>query len=193
MPPAITEDIRQRIVTMHQQGHSIRAISRALVLTRNTVALWVKRYAKEGNICDHRKNNHRPSALNEVQRKEILTDFETNGSVPTRRYAERFDVNPRTIRRHLHSMKVKRVDTDEQKTVPEDLTHHDLNDYTLNLVTDEKIQSIDDGLLHLQCEKTQYKVDNVISKDKSPERCQKARSNSESCECHELYQGHTTE
>lgn len=116
-----------------------------------------------------------------MQRAEMLHDYELNGFTPTKLYAERFDVDPRTIRRHLHSMNMhhrvpaSKVDmTENHKIARENFANRFRNfDWTSTIFTDEKtFQSSEHGRLHLwRYNSTRYDIDHVIPNRQSGRIC----------------------
>lgn len=110
-------------------------------------------------------------ALNNEQRMEMLRAYEINGFIPTRHFAERYDVTARTIRNTLHSMNIHhrqpayKVDlTDAQKTAREVFAREYLDfDWSSTIFTDEKtFQSCTHGRLNLwRYNYTRYEEKNV--------------------------------
>ncbi|XP_045783352.1 uncharacterized protein LOC123879605 [Maniola jurtina] len=99
---AIGLKARARIVTLHGNGLNISQIAREMGLSRNTVSRWVKRFEAEGTLKD-RERPGRPPLITESQRNLMVHEYETNGFIPTERFACEFDTSVVTIRRVLHA------------------------------------------------------------------------------------------
>lgn len=62
----------------------------------------MKRFEEEGSIATRMRSGRRP-LINQPQRRFMINEYEANGFMPTRRYAELFDTSLLTVRRALHA------------------------------------------------------------------------------------------
>lgn len=173
MLAANRELLRAQIVELHQEGIGIHEITRRLNVSRDTVRRWVRRYNAEGNLIDLRQNNHRPLAIAEDQRRLMRRQYIVDGFTSTGRFAEMFDVHPRTIRNCLHAMNLhhrrpakKIALTENHKTARRLFARQYLNfDWTSTAFIDEKtFSSSQTGRLHLwRFDRTRYTEDHVVA------------------------------
>lgn len=135
--------------------------------------LWVRRYADEGTVRDHRHNNSgRRSCLSNEQRALLRNIYEENAFFPTKQIAARLGVCPQVIRNNLHSMGLhyrrhakKPFLTQNHKTARLNFARRYLEfDWSKTIFTDEKsFKSSDHGRLSLwRYDLTRYTEDHVV-------------------------------
>lgn len=62
----------------------------------------MKRFEEEGSLKS-RERSGRPPLISQPQRRYMVAEYETNGFIPTRRFADEFGTSVRTVRRTLHA------------------------------------------------------------------------------------------
>lgn len=140
---------------------------------RNTVSLWVRRYAEEGTVRDHRhENSGRRPSLSSEQRNLLRIAYEQNAFFPVKHFAEHFGVCPQVIRNNLHSMGLQYRHHVKKPFLSETHKIARLNfatqyldfDWSRTVFTDEKcFKSNDHGRLSLwRYDRTRYTEDHVI-------------------------------
>lgn len=150
-----------------------KSILTSIYFQRNTVNLWVRRYADEGTVRDHRHNNSgRRSCLSNEQRALLRNIYEENAFFPTKQIAARLGVCPQVIRNNLHSMGLhyrrhakKPFLTQNHKTARLNFARRYLEfDWSKTIFTDEKsFKSSDHGRLSLwRYDLTRYTEDHVV-------------------------------
>ncbi|KAG7165875.1 putative helix-turn-helix domain containing protein 2 [Homarus americanus] len=100
LPKVITS--RGRIIGYHEAGKGIREISRLLVISRDTIRLWVRRYEEEGHVLT-RPRPGRPRVTTPAADQQIQRAAERAPLSTTMRIKRRTGVqcHPTTTRRRI--------------------------------------------------------------------------------------------
>lgn len=61
----------------------------------------MRRFEEEGSVVD-RARSGRPRLINQAQVREMVNAYEGDGFIPTRTFADRFEISTQTVRRVLH-------------------------------------------------------------------------------------------
>lgn len=154
----------------------MQVYNKIFVFQRNTVSRWVKRFEEEGSLqC--RVRSGRPPLINPTQRRAMVEEYEINGFIPTKIFADQFDTSVRTVRRALHAeglhhRKPAKKPFLTQKHKEERLRfareYLDFN-WDTTIFTDEKtFKSCQKGRLHLwRKDNTRWSEQNIIPNTES--------------------------
>ena len=68
----MTQDLRKKIISLHQKGKGYKMISKALLISPNTVAKVVQRFKKNGTAAISQKRPGRPRKLTPRQERLVM-------------------------------------------------------------------------------------------------------------------------
>ncbi|KAL1488294.1 hypothetical protein ABEB36_015243 [Hypothenemus hampei] len=98
MAPNFNNEIKNRIVLLHEQGLNISEISRELNIPRKALRRWITRHGAEGRVVQ-RPRPGRPLLLGD--QRQLVVDFQKCGFQRASQYAVDLNVSVETIRRTL--------------------------------------------------------------------------------------------
>lgn len=146
------------------------------MLQRNTISRWIRRFEEEGNITS-RKRSGRPRLITITQRQLMVNEYNNNGFIPTKHFADLFSTSLLTVRRALHAeglhhrvpaKKPYLTERHKQARLRFCLDYLDF-DWNNTVFTDEKcFKSSQKGRLHLwRMNNTRWREENIIPNTES--------------------------
>lgn len=80
----LTPDLRQKIISAHQKGRGYKTISKALLISKNTVAKIIQKFKKAGTPTIAQRRPGRPRKLTPRQERLVMRKVEENRHASTR-------------------------------------------------------------------------------------------------------------
>ncbi len=74
----MSQDLRKKIIYLHQKGHGYKKISKALLISQNTVANVVQTFKKDGTATISQRCSGRPRKLTPRQERLLMRRVEEN-------------------------------------------------------------------------------------------------------------------
>ncbi len=74
----MSQDLRKKIISLHKKGEGYKKISKALLISQNTVAKVVQTFKKDGTATISQRHPGRPRKLTPRQERFLMRRVEEN-------------------------------------------------------------------------------------------------------------------
>ncbi len=106
----MSQDLRKKIIYLHKKGEGYKKISKALIISQNTVAKVVQTFKKYGTATISQRRPGHPRKLTPRQERLLMRRVEVNRHASSLQLSKEVEsqtgmtISRDTIRRTLHGM-----------------------------------------------------------------------------------------
>ena len=104
----MSQDLRKKIISLHKKDEGYKKISKALLISQNTVAKVIQKFNKDGTATISQRRPGRPRKLSPKQERLLMRSLNENRHTSSLQLAKEVErqsgvtVSRDTIRRTLH-------------------------------------------------------------------------------------------
>ncbi len=120
----MSQDLRKKIISLHKNGEGYKKISKALLISHNTVAKVVQTFKKDGTATISQRRPGRPRKLSPLQERLLMRRVEENRHASSLQLSKEVEsqtgvtISRDTIRHTLPSTKEASPKAQAQKSPP---------------------------------------------------------------------------
>ncbi len=120
----MSQDLRKKIISLHKKGEGYKTISKALLISHNTVAKVVQTFKKDGTATISQRRPGRPRKLTPRQERLLMRRVEENQHASSLQLSKEVEsktgvtISHDTIRHTLPSTKEASPKAQAQKSPP---------------------------------------------------------------------------